>query len=105
MSLESINNRLKKIESALFNQNNNKWRLNLIFIEHRGNLDNVDEDRKYHLNYEGKELIYDNVEDFYKEYNVYPQKDINPQIVEVIDNSHLEKVLYNARDLGGINNG
>ena len=46
-------------------------------------------------------LVYDNVEDFYKEYNVYSKKDINPQIIEVVDNSHLEKVLYDANRVGG----
>ena len=34
------------------------------------------------------------MEDFYKEYNVYPKKDINPLIIEVVDNRHLEKYLY-----------
>ena len=35
-----------------------------------------------------------NNKDKVKEYNIYPKKDINPQIIEVVDNSHLERFMY-----------
>ena len=37
---------------------------------------------------------------YYKEYKIYPKKDINPQIIEVVDNSYLEKYLYLANEEG-----
>ena len=94
MSILSIKNRVKKIEDIVFYEDKDKWRLNWVFIYYRGNWDSVNDNKQYHLEYEGKELIYDNIDDFYKEYNVYPKKDINPQIIEVVDNSHLEKFMY-----------
>lgn len=94
MSIANIQSRLKRIEDIVFYEDKDKWRLNHIYIQHRGTMDNINQDKKYWLEYEGKELVYDNIEDFYKEYNIYPKKDINPQIIEVVDNSHLERFMY-----------
>lgn len=96
MSIASIQSRLKKIEDIVFYDDKSKWVKNLIYIEHRGNIDNINQNQKYWLNYKNKDLVYDNVETFYKEYNVYPRKDINPIIIDIVDNSYLDKVLYDA---------
>jgi len=97
----NIQSRLKKIQDIVFYEDKYKWVSNIVYIQHRGTMDNVNDNKRYWINYKDKELVYDNVEDFYKEYNVYPKKDINPQIIEVVDNSHLEKVLYDANRVGG----
>lgn len=94
MSTLTIKNRLKKIENIIYYEDKDKWRLNLVCIQYMGNIENINANKKYHLEYKGKKLIYDNLDNFYKEYNIYPKKDINPQILEIVDNSHLEKVLY-----------
>lgn len=93
MSLIGIQSRLKNIEGKLFLD---KWRQNTLWIQYRGADDDINHNKQYHFKYKNKELIYDNMQDFYNEYNVYPNKDINPIIIEVVDNSHLESVLYNA---------
>lgn len=94
MSLLSIKNKVNKIHSQLFYVDKDKWRLNLIHVFYSGEDNDINNNKKYRLEYEGKKLVYDNIEDFYKEYNIYPKKDINPQIIEIVDNSHLEKVLW-----------
>lgn len=94
MSLLSIKNKVDKIHSQVFYVDKDKWRLNWIRIFYSGEDNDINNNKKYRLEYEGKKLVYDNIEDFYKEYNVYPKKDINPQIIEIVDNSHLEKVLW-----------
>lgn len=94
MSLIDIQKRVKRLENIAFSSD--KWRLKLICIQYRGNLDDVNTNKTYWFNYKGKDLNYDNLDYFYNEYNVYPNKDINPQIIEIIDNSHLEKTLYDA---------
>lgn len=96
MSILTLKNRVKKIEDIVFYEDKSKWVQNIIYIQYRGNWDNVNDNKKYHLEYMGKELVYDNIEDFYQEYNVYPKKDINPQIIDIVDNSYLESVLYDA---------
>ena len=98
MSLTSIQKRLKSIESRAFLKDKDKWRLNIIDILHKGTDDDINNNKKYYLNYGNKELVYDNIQDFYKEYNVYPNKDINPIIIEIVDNKHLEQVLWDNRD-------
>lgn len=93
MSLIGIQSRLKNIEGKLFLD---KWRQNTLWIQYKGTDDDINHNKQYHFKYKDKELIYDNMQDFYNEYNVYPNKDINPIIITVVDNSHLESVLYNA---------
>lgn len=94
MSLFTIQRRLKTIENKVFFEDKDKWKNNIITIFYKGTDKDVNNNRKYHFKYNDKELVYDNMEDFYKEYNVYPKKDINPFIIKVIDNSHLERFLY-----------
>lgn len=100
MSLLSVKNKVDMLHSKVFYVDKDKWRLNWITIFYSGEDNDINNNKKYRLEYEGKKLIYDNIEDFYKEYNVYPKKDINPQIIEVVDNSHLEKYLYMANEEG-----
>jgi hypothetical protein len=94
MSLLSIKSRLKAIEDKVFFEDKDKWRLNIIDIFYKGTDEDINNNKKYHLNYNNKELVYDNIDDFYNEYKVYPKKDINPVIIEIIDNSHLERYMY-----------
>ena len=94
MSLLSIKSRLKAIEDKVFFEDKDKWRLNIIDIFYKGTDEDINNNKKYYFKYKDTDYVYDNIDDFYKEHNVYPQKDINPLIVEVIDNSHLEKYLY-----------
>ena len=100
MSLLSIKNKVDMLHNKVFYVDKDKWRLNWITILHSGEDNDINNNKKYRLEYEGKKLVYDNIEDFYKEYNVYPKKDINPQIIEVVDNSYLEKYLYLANEEG-----
>ena len=100
MSLLSVKNKVDMLHSKVFYVDKDKWRLNWIPIFYSGEDNDINNNKKYRLEYEGKKLIYDNIEDFYKEYNVYPKKDINPQIIEIVDNSHLEKYLYMANEEG-----
>ena len=94
MGINNIQSRLNKIETITTQKYSNKWRLNKLYIFYMGNDDDINNNKKYHFTYKGKKLIYDNMEDFYNDYNVYPKKDINPIIDEVVDNSYLKKVLY-----------
>lgn len=98
MSISNIQSRVKKIQNIIFSENNDKWRLSPIYIEYMDIKNN--QDKKYCINYKGKKLIYDNIDDFYKEYNLYPYKNIIPVILDVIDNSYLEKTLYDANRVG-----
>ena len=98
MSLLSIKNKVDMLHNKVFYVDKDKWRLNWITILYSGEDNDINNNKKYRLEYEGKKLVYDNIEDFYKEYNVYPKKDINPQIIEVVDNSYLEKYLYLANE-------
>lgn len=100
MSLLSIKNKVDMLHNKVFYIDKDKWRLNWITILYSGEDNDINNNKKYRLEYEGKKLVYDNIEDFYKEYNVYPKKDINPQIIEVVDNSYLEKYLYLANEEG-----
>ncbi len=100
MSLLSIKNKVDMLHNKVFYVDKDKWRLNWITILYSGEDNDINNNKKYRLEYEGKKLVYDNIEDFYKEYNVYPKKDINPQIIEVVDNSYLEKYLYLANEEG-----
>ena len=100
MSLLSIKNKVDMLHNKVFYVDKDKWRLNWITILYSGEDNDINNNKKYRLEYEGKKLLYDNIEDFYKEYNVYPKKDINPQIIEVADNSYLEKYLYLANEEG-----
>lgn len=100
MSLLSVKNKVDRINKQIYNKNKDKWRLNLITILYSGEDNDINNNKKYRLEYEGKKLVYDNLEDFYKEYNKYPNRDINPQIIEIIDNSYLEKYLYLASEEG-----
>ena len=100
MSLLSIKNKIDMLHNKVFYIDKDKWRLNWITILYSGEDNDINNNKKYRLEYEGKKLVYDNIEDFYKEYNVYPKKDINPQIIEVVDNSYLEKYLYLANEEG-----
>lgn len=100
MSLLSIKNKVDMLHNKVFYVDKDKWRLNWITILYSGEDNDINNNKKYRLEYEGKKLVYDNIEDFYKEYNVYPKKDINPQIIEVADNSYLEKYLYLANEEG-----
>ena len=100
MSLLSIKNKVDMLHNKVFYIDKDKWRLNWITILYSGEDNDINNNKKYRLEYEGKKLVYDNIEDFYKEYNVYPKKDINPQIIEVVDNSYLEKYLYLAHEEG-----
>ena len=100
MSLLSIKNKVDMLHNKVFYVDKDKWRLNWITIVYSGEDNDINNNKKYRLEYEGKKLVYDNIEDFYKEYNVYPKKDINPQIIEVVDNSYLEKYLYLANEEG-----
>lgn len=100
MSLLSVKNKVNMLHNKVFYVDKDKWRLNRISIFYSGEDNDINNNKKYRLEYEGKKLIYDNIEDFYKEYNVYPKKDINPQIIEIADNSHLEKYLYMANEEG-----
>ena len=100
MSLSSVKNKVNMLHNKVFYVDKDKWRLNRISIFYSGKDNDINNNKKYRLEYEGKKLIYDNIEDFYKEYNVYPKKDINPQIIEIVDNSHLEKYLYMANEEG-----
>ena len=86
MSLIGIQSRLKNIEGKLFLD---KWRQNTLWIQYKGTDDDINHNKQYH------QSSYIEL-DFYNEYNVYPNKDINPIIITVVDNSHLESVLYNA---------
>ncbi len=103
MSIASIQSRLKRLEDIVFYEDKDKWVRNVIYIQHRGTMDNVNQDKKYWIDYQDKELCYEKVEDFYNEYNLKPKKDINPIIIDVVDNSHLERVLYecNRESVGG----
>lgn len=83
MSLLSIKNKVDMLHNKVFYIDKDKWRLNWITILYSGEDNDINNNKKYRLEYEGKKLVYDNIEDFYKEYNVYPKKDINPQIIEV----------------------
>ena len=100
MSLLNIKNKVDMLHNKVFYIDKDKWRLNWITILYSGEDNDINNNKKYRLEYEGKKLVYDNIEDFYKEYNVYPKKDINPQIIEVVDNSYLEKYLYLANEEG-----
>ena len=100
MSLLSIKNKVDMLHNKVFYVDKDKWRLNWITILYSGEDNDINNNKKYRLEYEGKKLVYDNIEDFYKEYNVYSKKDINPQIIEVVDNSYLEKYLYLANEEG-----
>ena len=100
MSLLSIKNKVDMLHNKVFYVDKDKWRLNWITILYSGEDNDINNNKKYRLEYEGKKLVYDNIEDFYKEYNGYPKKDINPQIIEVVDNSYLEKYLYLANEEG-----
>lgn len=100
MSLLNIKNKVDMLHNKVFYVDKDKWRLNWITILYSGEDNDINNNKKYRLEYEGKKLVYDNIEDFYKEYNVYPKKDINPQIIEVVDNSYLEKYLYLANEEG-----
>ena len=100
MSLLNIKNKVDMLHNKVFYIDKDKRRLNWITILYSGEDNDINNNKKYRLEYEGKKLVYDNIEDFYKEYNVYPKKDINPQIIEVVDNSYLEKYLYLANEEG-----
>lgn len=101
MSVASIQSRLKRLEDIVFYDDKDKWRLKTIQIEYKGKSDDINSNKKYYLKYQDKDLIYDNIEDFYKEYNIYPKKDINPIIINVVDNSYLESFMYECNRLGG----
>ena len=101
MSVTSIQSRLKRLEDIVFYDDKDKWRLNTIKIEYKGKSDDINNNKKYYLKYQDKDLIYDNIEDFYKEYNIYPKKDINPIIINVVDNSYLESFMYECNRVGG----
>lgn len=94
MSLLSIKSRLKTIENIVFYEDKDKWRQNIITIFYKGKNEDINNNKKYYLNYDNKELVYDDIQDFYKEYNLKPKKDINPFIIEIVDNSHLEQYMY-----------
>lgn len=96
MNILQLQNRLKKIEDIVFYEDKDKWRLNIVYIAHKGTDEDINNNKKYCFKYNDKDLVYDNIEDFYKEYNVYPKKDINPYMFEIVDNRHLESVLYDA---------
>lgn len=96
MSILTLKQRLKKIEDIVFYEDKDKWRLNVVYVVYKGTDEDINHNKKYHLNYKGKDLIYDDIQDFYKDYNVYPNKDINPYIFEIVDNRDLESVLYDA---------
>lgn len=40
-------------------------------------------------------IIYNDIEEFYKDYDLYPQKDIRPLILEVVDSSNREQEILN----------
>ncbi len=98
MSLSNIQRRLKSIEGKAFYQSKDKWKLKVINILHKGTDDDINNNKRYYLNYGNKELVYDDIQDFYKEYNIYPNKDINPIIIDIVDNKHLEQVLWDSKD-------
>lgn len=103
---KNVGKRINDLENKVILANKDKWRQNILWIVYKGTDNDINNNKKYHIdtkylkwykpniNIADTELIYDNLEDFYKEYNLYPNKDINPQIIEIVDNSHLEKYLY-----------
>lgn len=91
MGLINIKSRIKKIEDIIYYVDKDKWKFNIISIFYKGTEEDINNNKRYYLNYNDKDLIYDKVEDFYNEYKVYPKKDINPVIIEIIDNNYLEK--------------
>ena len=103
---KNIGKRINDLEDKIILANKDKWRQNLLWIIYKGTDNDINNNKKYYIdtkylkrykpniNIADTELIYDKVEDFYKDYNLYPKKDINSIIIEVVDNSHLEKAMY-----------
>lgn len=100
MNITRVKNRVKEIEDRVFYEDRHKWIDNWITIYYAGEDNDLNNNRKYRLEYEGKKLVYDKIEDFYKEYNVYPKRDINPHFITIVDNSHLEKYMYMVDEEG-----
>ena len=86
----TYNKQLQALENYILSLNKDKWKKETVSIFVEGTGDN----KTYNIDYDNKHLIYDSIDDFYNEYNIQPYKDINPIIFNIVDNSHLEKVLY-----------
>lgn len=89
-----ILSRLKNIENLVLCKDTDKWRYNTVYIEYRGTDEDINNNKKYYLDYDNKKLVYDDIQDFYNEYDLKPKQDINPIIIEIVDNSYLERYLY-----------
>ena len=82
-----IEQRIKKIEDKIKNDISLRKFFKLIQVEPNSKEYQVEETYKNHT----KEYIIDNLEDFYK---VNDTKDNHILKIEIVDNSHLEKYLY-----------
>lgn len=82
-----IEQRIKKIEDKIKNDISLRKFFKLIQVEPNSKEYQVEETYKNHT----KEYIIDNLEDFYK---VNDTKDNHILRIEIVDNSHLEKYLY-----------
>lgn len=104
---KNISKRLNDLEYKIITSKQNDWKLKMLFITYQGTDNDINNNKKYHIDtkylkwykpnikIDDAELIYDNLEDFYKDYNIYPNKNVNVVVYEIVDNSHLEKYLYN----------
>lgn len=82
-----IEQRIKKIEDKIKNDISLRKFFKLIQVEPNSKEYQVEETYKNHT----KEYIIDNLEDFYK---VNDTKNNHILRIEIVDNSHLEKYLY-----------
>lgn len=109
----NINKRVYDLEYKFITSNNDKWRLKVLIIIYRGDDTDINNKKYYiktsdikkyrpNIKVDAEEVIYNNLDDFYKDYNLYPNKDINPLILNIVDNSNLEKAMINEDKKGGI---
>ena len=98
--------RLNKIEQILNDRDRQDLKLLYITLEKRE--EQSKDNKKYYVKTnniktirpdadikDNTELVYDNLDDFYKEFNIKPKDNINTIIMDVIDTSETEKAFWN----------
>lgn len=100
--------RLNRIEQILNSKDKNNLLFKLLYIVYENRAEHSNKNKKYYIQTNDvlmykpdadikpdTELVYDNLDDFYKEFNLYPDKDIRLIIFNTIDTTETEKAFWN----------